>query len=40
LCFLQRLREERRFDSPAALKQQILKDAARAQRYFRLIPKV
>jgi len=37
LCFLQRLREERRFDSPAALKQQILKDVARAQRYFRLM---
>jgi riboflavin kinase/FMN adenylyltransferase len=37
LCFLSRLRAERRFDSPAALKQQILKDAAHARRYFRLL---
>ena len=36
LCFLSRLREERRFESPAALKEQILKDAARARRYFNL----
>src|SRR6185437_9577617 len=35
LCFLKRIREERRFDSPAELKQQILKDAAHASRYFR-----
>lgn len=33
--FLRRLREERKFDDPAALKQQILRDAARAQSYFR-----
>jgi riboflavin kinase/FMN adenylyltransferase len=33
--FLRRLREERHFESPAELKQQILRDAARAQAYFR-----
>ncbi|MBK5291639.1 MAG: bifunctional riboflavin kinase/FAD synthetase [Acidobacteriia bacterium] len=33
--FLHRLREERRFADPAALKAQILKDAARAQTYLR-----
>jgi riboflavin kinase / FMN adenylyltransferase len=33
--FLRRIREERKFDDPAALKQQILRDAARAQSYFR-----
>ncbi|MFZ0661868.1 MAG: bifunctional riboflavin kinase/FAD synthetase [Acidobacteriaceae bacterium] len=37
LCFLSRIREERKFDSPAALKDQILKDAAHARRYFRLL---
>jgi riboflavin kinase/FMN adenylyltransferase len=37
LCFLSRIRDERRFDSPAALKEQILKDVAHAQRYFRLL---
>jgi riboflavin kinase/FMN adenylyltransferase len=31
-----RLREERRFPSPEALKAQILRDVERAQRYFRL----
>lgn len=35
LCFLMRLREERRFPSPDALRKQILHDVARAQRYFR-----
>jgi riboflavin kinase / FMN adenylyltransferase len=35
LDFLRRVREERRFESPEALKQQILKDAARANAYFR-----
>jgi riboflavin kinase/FMN adenylyltransferase len=40
LCFLSRLRAERRFDSPAALKQQILKDAAHARRYFQLLKQV
>ncbi|HUJ22894.1 MAG TPA: bifunctional riboflavin kinase/FAD synthetase [Bryobacteraceae bacterium] len=33
--FLWRLREERKFESPEALKAQILKDAARARSYFR-----
>jgi riboflavin kinase/FMN adenylyltransferase len=33
--FLERLREERRFESPAGLKEQILRDVARAQSYFR-----
>jgi riboflavin kinase/FMN adenylyltransferase len=33
--FLKRLREERRFPDAAALKAQILKDAARARTYFR-----
>jgi len=32
---LKRLREERRFDSPEALKAQILKDVKRANTYFR-----
>ncbi|HTS62854.1 MAG TPA: bifunctional riboflavin kinase/FAD synthetase [Candidatus Acidoferrales bacterium] len=35
VCFLKRVREERRFDTPEALRGQILKDAAAAQRYFR-----
>ncbi len=33
--FLWRLREERRFETAEALKSQILRDAARAQAYFR-----
>lgn len=33
--FLMRLREERKFESPAALKDQILRDAARAKTCFR-----
>jgi riboflavin kinase/FMN adenylyltransferase len=33
--FLWRVREERKFDSPAALKEQILRDVSMAQRYFR-----
>ncbi len=36
LEFLLRLREERRFPSPEALKAQIFRDVARAKRYFRL----
>jgi riboflavin kinase / FMN adenylyltransferase len=36
LCFLKRIRGEKKFDSPEALKAQILKDAGKAQRYFRL----
>jgi riboflavin kinase / FMN adenylyltransferase len=35
LEFLMRLRAEKRFESPEALKAQIMKDVARAQRYFR-----
>ncbi|MGA2433834.1 MAG: bifunctional riboflavin kinase/FAD synthetase [Bryobacteraceae bacterium] len=34
--FLLRLRDERKFPDAAALKSQILKDVARAQKYFRL----
>jgi riboflavin kinase/FMN adenylyltransferase len=37
VCFLLRLREERRFPSPEALKAQILKDVGRAQKYFRRV---
>jgi riboflavin kinase / FMN adenylyltransferase len=33
--FLRRVREERRFESPEALKQQILRDVQRAQSFFR-----
>jgi len=36
LEFLLRLRGERKFPSPEALKAQIMKDVARAKRYFRL----
>jgi riboflavin kinase / FMN adenylyltransferase len=36
LVFHRRLREEQRFPSPEALKQQILRDAARAGRYLHL----
>jgi len=35
LCFLARLRDERRFPSPEALKEQIGRDVRRARRYFR-----
>lgn len=37
LEFLRRVREERKFESPEALKAQILRDVARAQAYFRRI---
>ena len=37
LHFLARIREERRWPSPEALKAQIMKDVAFAQRYFRLL---
>lgn len=37
LEFLRRVREERRFDSPEALKAQILRDVSRAQAYFRRV---
>jgi riboflavin kinase/FMN adenylyltransferase len=33
--FLRRVRDERRFESPRALREQILKDVSRAQAYFR-----
>jgi riboflavin kinase/FMN adenylyltransferase len=36
ICFLQRLREEIKFPSVEALRQQIGRDVAKAQRYFRL----
>ncbi|HYI92120.1 MAG TPA: bifunctional riboflavin kinase/FAD synthetase [Bryobacteraceae bacterium] len=38
LEFLKRVREERKFDSPEALKAQIFKDVKRAQMYFRRSP--
>jgi riboflavin kinase/FMN adenylyltransferase len=37
LYFLKRLRSEVRFPSPAALRQQIMKDVGRAVRYFQLL---
>jgi riboflavin kinase/FMN adenylyltransferase len=36
--FLRRVRDECEFDSPAALREQILKDVSRAQTYFRRRP--
>jgi riboflavin kinase/FMN adenylyltransferase len=36
LCFLARIRAERRFESPEALKAQILRDVAHARRYLHL----
>ena len=36
LTFLHRLREEKKFPSTEALKEQIGKDVMRAQKYFRL----
>lgn len=36
VSFLQRLREERKFASPEMLKEQILRDVAKAKRYHRL----
>lgn len=35
VCFLMRLREERRFPSPEALRTQIARDVERAREYFR-----
>jgi riboflavin kinase/FMN adenylyltransferase len=40
LCFLRRIRGEKRFDSSEDLKAQILRDAGQAQRYFRLMQEV
>lgn len=37
LTFLKRIREERRFPSPGALKAQILRDVAYSMRYFHLM---
>ncbi|QNI30414.1 riboflavin biosynthesis protein RibF [Alloacidobacterium dinghuense] len=37
LTFLKRIREEKRFPSPGALKAQILRDVAYAMRYFHLM---
>jgi riboflavin kinase / FMN adenylyltransferase len=37
--FLLRLRDERKFETPEALKTQIFRDVARAQTYFRRVPK-
>jgi riboflavin kinase / FMN adenylyltransferase len=37
LEFLRRVREERKFESPEALKAQILRDVARASAYFRRV---
>jgi riboflavin kinase/FMN adenylyltransferase len=37
LAFHWRLREEKKFDSPESLRRQILADASRARRFFRLL---
>ena len=37
LEFLRRVRDERKFESPEALKAQILRDVARAKAYFRRV---
>jgi riboflavin kinase/FMN adenylyltransferase len=39
VAFLRRVRDERMFDSPAALKEQILRDVAAARSYFRRLEK-
>lgn len=38
VAFFRRVREERKFDNPEALKQQILRDVSRAQIFFRRLP--
>jgi riboflavin kinase/FMN adenylyltransferase len=40
LEFLTRLRGEKKWESPEALKEQIMKDVGRAERYFRLARRV
>ena len=40
LCFLHRLREEKRFPTPEALRNQIMQDVAHAQRYFHLLQRL
>lgn len=37
LCFFSRIRDEKKFPSPDALKEQIFKDIAAARRYLRLL---
>ena len=37
ICFLERLREEIRFPSVEALREQIARDVGKARRYFRLL---
>ena len=37
LCFLHRLREERKWPNPEALREQIGRDVAKARRYFHLL---
>ena len=39
LTFLKHIRPERRFDSPELLREQIMKDVRRAQRFFHLAPR-
>lgn len=39
VAFLRRLRDERRFAAPEALREQILRDVRRAQAYFRRVAK-
>jgi riboflavin kinase/FMN adenylyltransferase len=38
--FLRRVRDERKFESPEALKAQILRDVGRAQTYLRRLGEV
>lgn len=40
VLFLKRLREEKKFDQPEALRRQILADVGEAQRYFRSLGRV
>jgi riboflavin kinase/FMN adenylyltransferase len=40
LAFLRRVRDEKKFESPEALKQQIFRDVSRAQAWFRRTTKV
>ena len=39
ICFLQRLRDEIKFPSVDALREQIARDVKRARRYFHLLSK-
>jgi riboflavin kinase/FMN adenylyltransferase len=40
ICFLERLRDEIKFPSVEALREQIARDVKKARRYFHLLPKV